>query len=362
MLMEAEFSAALKTAWEDPVVKERCFTTPLATMHARLSRTSGKAEPLAKRTGTSKAKGKGGGKAKGKAGKGVGGKRSALCESMTPEGKRVCYAFHHEGCQKTSACRFEHVCGACFKKGVPMQECKHEGRGGQRHSPHEAEAAGVVSTTSDGTSMGAQSLGTDELPGALPQGIQVLRRFRVLYLFVGCHRRGSLGDHRNTLARQRGVRCSLKEVDILRSRHRHDKVRSSEGHAALRERRPVRCKPAPPPYVPLSREHGGRTAKVRLQSGPRITPEVTRHWGGGDKKRESSWQTSWSTSRATFWKPSSVLQAHGWCCWNIRKTLGAVDARVCRAPSGDGGKSRSFSLFPGVVWGPCASLTGAGII
>ena len=161
MLMGAEFSAALKTAWEDPVVKERCFTTPLATMHARLSRTSGKAEPLAKRTRTSKAKGKGGGKAKGKAGKGVGGKRSALCESMTPEGKRVCYAFHHEGCQKTSACRFEHVCGACFKKGVPMQECKHEGRGGQRHSPHEAEAAGVVSTTSDGTSMGAQSLGTE---------------------------------------------------------------------------------------------------------------------------------------------------------------------------------------------------------
>ena len=284
MLMGAEFSAALRTAWEDPVAKERCFTTPLATMHARLSRTSGKAEPLAKRTRTSKAKGKGGGKAKGKAGKGVGGKRSALCESMTPEGKRVCYAFHHEGCQKTSACRFEHVCGACFKKGVPMQECKHEGRGGQRHSPHEAEAAGVVSTTSDGTSMGAQSLGTDELPGALPQGIQVLRRFRVLYLFAGCHRRGSLGDHRNTLARQRGVRCSLKEVDILRSRHRHDKVRSSEGHAALRERRPVRCKPAPPLCSTFSRARWSNSKgppPVRSKDHPRGDPTLGR---GGQKK------------------------------------------------------------------------------
>ena len=118
-------------AWEDPVVKERCFTTPLATMPARLSRTSGGAEPMAKRARTSKSKGKGGGKAKAKSGKHAGGKRSAPCEGTTPEGKRVCYAFNSEGCQKGSACRFEHVCGICFKKGVPMQECKHEGRGVQ---------------------------------------------------------------------------------------------------------------------------------------------------------------------------------------------------------------------------------------
>ena len=136
---------AIKIAMEDPVTKERFFTTPLC-----MEATSGKrhapaewnfseaaspsqSQPL-KGGGNSKknAKGKGKGGAKGKCkggGKGKGGGRRK-CANMNPEGARICFRFNEQGCSVPN-CPFVHVCGGCFTAGVPMNRCKKCGTGTQ---------------------------------------------------------------------------------------------------------------------------------------------------------------------------------------------------------------------------------------
>jgi hypothetical protein len=127
------FSAALKSAWEDPLTKERHFTTPLALEAVRYvpsstpsnwdDQPSSKKQRLALTNGT---KGvdpstKGKGKKKGKTGKGKG--KGKKIKSQMPDGSYVCFNFNKEvGCQRTE-CTFKHVCGKCFAEGVSMLAC-----------------------------------------------------------------------------------------------------------------------------------------------------------------------------------------------------------------------------------------------
>ena len=70
----------------------------------------------------------GGSKGSGKGKRGKSKTSGGGCAKMTPEGKPVCFAFNNESekCMKIG-CRFQHVCGVCFKPKTPMYDCKHEG-------------------------------------------------------------------------------------------------------------------------------------------------------------------------------------------------------------------------------------------
>ena len=139
------FPVCLKQAWNDCVVKERFFTTPLAfSSHARAGPYGFPPVPSAPRDGSSweattvgkgkgrraKAKAKtkatiatGGGKGKG-AGKGSKGPPRTGCADKTPDGKGICYDYNDKdhNCSKGRACRFLHVCGRCFGDH-PMFAC-----------------------------------------------------------------------------------------------------------------------------------------------------------------------------------------------------------------------------------------------
>ena len=117
--------SALRKAWQDEVIKGRYFVTPLALQPTKRPYFQPPPVPQAKfhRPEKAKGKGKGRGKTKGKA------KASAPanCAAMTPDGKRICYDFNGGGCSRgTKDCRFEHVCGICFKAGTPMGQCAHK--------------------------------------------------------------------------------------------------------------------------------------------------------------------------------------------------------------------------------------------
>jgi len=125
----ASFKEALKKAWEDPVVKERHFTTPLCleSVPKRPWPGNGAAEGPYWPQGKFAKGGKGKGKAKGKdKGKGKG-KSKAGCAATTPDGKPVCYRFNQGTCfySGKKGCKFLHVCGVCFAPGVPMTKCTH---------------------------------------------------------------------------------------------------------------------------------------------------------------------------------------------------------------------------------------------
>ena len=133
----ATYKEALKKAWEDPVVKERNFTTPLCLESApkRPWPGNGAAEaPFAPQPkyakdgngkGKTKGKDKGNGKGKDKGKEKV--RTPAGCADKTPEGKLVCYRINSGGCTSTGRekCRYQHVCGVCFAPGVPMTTCTH---------------------------------------------------------------------------------------------------------------------------------------------------------------------------------------------------------------------------------------------
>ena len=131
----ATLKDALKQAWEDPITKERYFTTPLCLESSRKRPAEGQAEgrrhepaPRHTQKGGSKGSNKGSGKAK-RAGKGAGGKGSNKvqgCASKTPDGRDVFNRFNNDQnrCESVK-CRFAHVCGVCFAKGVPMHSCLH---------------------------------------------------------------------------------------------------------------------------------------------------------------------------------------------------------------------------------------------
>jgi hypothetical protein len=124
------FADALTQAWNDPTVKERNFTTPLAlVLHRGTSRPvnlnqNQNSSYHDSQTGWKDRKGqKGGGKNKTIKGNGKGGgKRS----SKTPDGKAICYRYNNqkEKC-RSKRCNFEHVCNRCFGKH-PQYNC-HSG-------------------------------------------------------------------------------------------------------------------------------------------------------------------------------------------------------------------------------------------
>ena len=126
---------ALKLAWEDPVVKERHFTTPLCL---ESNRKRGADFPPSQPSGSSRweppAKyAKGGGKGSGKGKKGKGQKKSSSfattgCASTSPDGQNICYQWNNKAsrCNKVK-CKFVHICGGCFAKDHPLYNCPHTG-------------------------------------------------------------------------------------------------------------------------------------------------------------------------------------------------------------------------------------------
>ena len=119
------YNVALKKAWEDPIVKERFFSTPL-TLEATKRPFSGTGqyyEPPAKHSNKGKGKGKkGGGK-----GKRNGGGEPGKCARTTPDGKPICYRYNSQNDRcKTKGCKFLHVCGLCYGTH-PMHECPNKG-------------------------------------------------------------------------------------------------------------------------------------------------------------------------------------------------------------------------------------------
>ena len=122
-----------KLAWEDPVTKERHFTTPLCLESGRkraadFPPSTFRPEPPTKYT----QKGGGKGSGKGKKGKGQKKKSGSLatpgCASTSPDGRSICYQFNNTNSRCNNAkCKFAHVCGVCFAKDSPMYVCTHTG-------------------------------------------------------------------------------------------------------------------------------------------------------------------------------------------------------------------------------------------
>jgi hypothetical protein len=112
---------ALRAAWNDPVVKERYFTTPIA-LEPKVPEKR-KAEEQQQQGPT---KHKVALKGKGKKGDGKGKMAKGDCADRTPDGKSICFAWNNVGskCSKGKKCRFMHVCGRCFKDGHPAHLCK----------------------------------------------------------------------------------------------------------------------------------------------------------------------------------------------------------------------------------------------
>ncbi len=119
---------ALRKAWEDPVVKERFFNTPVAhsavhNMEAPEERPNKAAKVDTK--GGSKGDGKGN-KNQGKLKEGKGGKaKKPRCPAKAPDGSNICFRYNTGKC-KAKNCQFSHICGVCFQAGHPMghEKCK----------------------------------------------------------------------------------------------------------------------------------------------------------------------------------------------------------------------------------------------
>ena len=148
-----EFTAALKQAMVDPLVKDRYFTTPLKLGPAGRRSSAASfvvADPPSDRQdrqqdqpgpGRGKKRNRGGRfrqpaapppppprnqNQKGK-GKGKGGKPSQPngCQQKTPDGKPICFRFNtRAGCPSRN-CNFCHMSGVCFKDKQPMYSCSH---------------------------------------------------------------------------------------------------------------------------------------------------------------------------------------------------------------------------------------------
>jgi len=126
MLKGVPLTKALKQAWNDPIVSARFRVAQLQqrTFHRAGGGGAGPPPKPPKRQRTEKGKGHGLGKGKeqGRNTKGKGNTKGLPgCASVTPQGKRICYAFNNEGCS-AHACTFEHVCGKCFGSH-PMHQC-----------------------------------------------------------------------------------------------------------------------------------------------------------------------------------------------------------------------------------------------
>jgi hypothetical protein len=141
------FAEALKKSWADPIIKERYLTTPMALASVSVKRPTDSSQSQGqKRSGPyGKGKQKGGSKGKGKGkGKGKkGGKRGGK-NSVTPDGRPICFAYNNpnERCQRTCPNGFVHACCWCF--GLhPAYNC-----GGNSGTPVQPETQGSGGGTS----------------------------------------------------------------------------------------------------------------------------------------------------------------------------------------------------------------------
>ena len=121
---QVTFAVALKRAWNDPITKERYFTTPMAISgHNKRHREGdgGDDSLLKKKKDQTKKEEKG----KKGAGKGAKGSKSPPVgvAARNKDGKALCYAYNSpEGCQRRKKCSFLHVCGRCFGEH-PIMGC-----------------------------------------------------------------------------------------------------------------------------------------------------------------------------------------------------------------------------------------------
>ena len=134
MLEGTPLEKALRDSWTDPVVRDRYLVTPLQRRSITGKRVAPQAPAGSGSASKKKRKTGGGGEVRqpevrqssSSQGKGKGKVRAFNgCASTTPDGRRICFAYNNEGCQRPS-CSFLHVCGVCFKKGEPMNRCKHD--------------------------------------------------------------------------------------------------------------------------------------------------------------------------------------------------------------------------------------------
>ena len=133
MLEGTALASALREAWNDSVTRDRYLVLPLQKRSISSKRPAGSSSstPVASKKQKVKAeeavvpymnnkrakKGKGKGAANPVAG----------CAERTSSGEPICFRFNDktQGCARPK-CFFAHVCGVCFRKGVPMHQCKHQ--------------------------------------------------------------------------------------------------------------------------------------------------------------------------------------------------------------------------------------------
>lgn len=139
----APFPVALKSAWQNAIVKERNFTTPLALYAKRPPPPSPSVDYGAYASRASKQqkgagnKGKAGGRGKG-VGKSI---QGGHCASHTPEGKMICYRFNSGEKCKQKKCKFLHVCGICFSPNHAIPQCTSKTR---QDPPRDTAGAGAA--------------------------------------------------------------------------------------------------------------------------------------------------------------------------------------------------------------------------
>ena len=122
------FATALRTAWKDPVVKERYLTTPVALAGAPFKRT-GDSDSGASSKRQKGGKGRGKGYSKPPKGRGKGNCSKTVTERLgisatTPDGDAICFGYNDFNTRcRDRGCKWKHVCGACFGKH-PVYACK----------------------------------------------------------------------------------------------------------------------------------------------------------------------------------------------------------------------------------------------
>ena len=157
-----QFSDALKDAWNDVLVRNRYFITPLAISSSTGSKAvemnSGNQLSANKRPaeadffvdrGGNRKGGKGKGKGKGKNGKKLrtGGKGLEVpkgCARSTPDGRFICYGYNDFAVRcRNPNCPFiqGHVCGVCFQKH-PMYACQGKQKFQQETGKQQPETQG----------------------------------------------------------------------------------------------------------------------------------------------------------------------------------------------------------------------------
>jgi hypothetical protein len=127
MTQGLDLDAALQGARKDLELKERFFLTPTA-MTLALSTSSPSSftskRPLPAQEEDSRRRGPAKGKGKGRLGKGNKSKgQGAAWHSVTPDGRKICFAWNSQEKKCRGSCGFVHCCQLCFGSH-PAHSCK----------------------------------------------------------------------------------------------------------------------------------------------------------------------------------------------------------------------------------------------